>query len=61
MDKVKDKIFGFNQTFHENKDSKGIGLYLVHNHLTNLGGHIVIDSQINEGATFTITFKNRHK
>jgi PAS domain S-box-containing protein len=58
MKKDKDRIFGFNQTFHENKDSKGIGLYLVHNHLTNLGGHIIIDSQINEGATFTITFKN---
>jgi len=58
MDKVKDRVFGFNQTFHENKDSKGIGLYLVHNHLTSLGGHIDIDSRINEGATFTITFKD---
>jgi PAS domain S-box-containing protein len=58
MEKDKDRIFGFNQTFHENKDSKGIGLYLVHNHLTNLGGHIVVDSRINEGATFSIAFKN---
>jgi PAS domain S-box-containing protein len=56
LKKNKDRIFGFNQTFHENKDSKGIGLYLVHNHLTSLGGHITIDSRINEGATFTITF-----
>jgi len=57
MEKDKDKIFGFNQTFHENKDSKGIGLYLVHNHVTSLGGQIAIDSCINEGTTFTITFK----
>lgn len=57
MDKVKDRIFGFNQTFHENKDSKGIGLYLVHNHLTSLGGNIELDSRLNEGATFTLTFK----
>jgi PAS domain S-box-containing protein len=57
MEKVKDRIFGFNQTFHDHKDSKGIGLYLVYNHLTNLGGHIDIQSRINEGATFTITFK----
>ncbi|MDB5002705.1 MAG: domain S-box-containing protein [Mucilaginibacter sp.] len=57
MEKVQGRIFGFNQTFHDNKDSKGIGLYLVHNHLTSLGGHIDIDSRINEGATFTITFK----
>ncbi len=58
MEKDKDRIFGFNQTFHEGKDSKGIGLYLVYNHLTSLGGHIAVDSRINEGATFTITFKN---
>jgi PAS domain S-box-containing protein len=57
MEKDKSRIFGFNQTFHDHKDSKGIGLYLVHNHLTSLGGHIDIESQINEGATFTITFK----
>ena len=57
MEKVKDRIFGFNQTFHDHKDSKGIGLYLVHSHLITLGGHIDIQSQINEGATFTITFK----
>ena len=57
MEKDKDRIFGFNQTFHENKDSKGIGLYLVHNHVTSLGGQIDIDSRINEGVTFTITFK----
>ena len=57
MEKDKDRIFGFNQTFHENKDSKGIGLYLVHNHVTSLGGQIDITSRINEGSTFTITFK----
>ncbi|TSD67282.1 PAS domain S-box protein [Inquilinus sp. KBS0705] len=57
MEKNKDRIFGFNQTFHENEDSKGIGLYLVHNHLTSLGGYIDVVSRINEGTTFTITFK----
>ncbi|MFD2145385.1 ATP-binding protein [Mucilaginibacter antarcticus] len=57
MEKVRGRIFGFNQTFHDNKDSKGIGLYLVYNHLINLGGHIDIDSRVNEGTTFTITFK----
>jgi len=57
MVNVKDRIFGFNQTFHDHKDSKGIGLYLVHNHLTSLGGQIDIDSRINEGTTFTIIFK----
>jgi PAS domain S-box-containing protein len=58
MDKVKDKIFGFHQKFHETADSKGIGLYLVHNHITSLGGKIEIKSKPNEGAEFTILFKD---
>ncbi|MDB5089577.1 MAG: domain S-box-containing protein [Mucilaginibacter sp.] len=58
MNKVKDKIFGFKQKFHEHTDSKGIGLYLVYNHITNLGGHIAIKSKINEGVKFTISFKD---
>lgn len=58
MEKVKDKIFGLHQKFNSRKDSNGIGLYLVYNHITNLGGHISLDSKLNEGAKFTITFKD---
>ncbi|MDN3690700.1 PAS domain-containing sensor histidine kinase [Cyclobacterium jeungdonense] len=57
MDKIGDKVFGFRETFHTNRDSKGIGLYLVHNHITALGGKIEIDSKPGQGARFTITFK----
>ncbi|ASU31996.1 PAS domain-containing sensor histidine kinase [Mucilaginibacter xinganensis] len=56
MEKAKGKIFGFNQKFHEHTDSKGIGLYLVYNHVTSLGGQIAVESRINEGAKFTISF-----
>jgi PAS domain S-box-containing protein len=59
MEEVKDKIFGFNQKFTNHEDSKGIGLYLVHNHITSLGGRIAIESKLNEGAKFIISFKNR--
>jgi len=55
-EKVKDKIFGLHQTFHENADSKGIGLYLVHTHVTSLGGSISVESEPNKGAKFTISF-----
>ncbi|OYZ33472.1 MAG: PAS domain-containing sensor histidine kinase [Sphingobacteriales bacterium 17-39-43] len=58
MEKVRDKVFGLNQKFHDHPDSKGIGLYLVYNHITSLGGRISLDSKINEGATFTITFRD---
>lgn len=58
MEKVKDKVFGFNEHFHNDKDSKGIGLYLVHNHITSLGGKIALESKVNEGAKFTISFRS---
>ena len=57
MDKVRGKIFGLYEKFHSNSDSNGIGLYLVYNHITSLGGRIAVESKINEGATFTISFK----
>ena len=57
MEKVKDKVFGFRQTFHNLDDSKGIGLYLVHTHVTSFGGTIAVESKINEGARFIISFK----
>lgn len=57
--KAKDKVFGLYQTFHSNTDSKGIGLYLVYNHVSNMGGHISVDSEVGKGTTFTITFKKQ--
>lgn len=57
MEKFGDKIFGLNQKFHNNGDSKGVGLYLVYSHINNLGGTIAVESEVNNGVTFTITFK----
>lgn len=56
MNKVKDKVFGLHQKFNKNTDSYGIGLYLVYNHITSLGGHITLESKLNEGSKFIITF-----
>ncbi|HAH23585.1 MAG TPA: PAS domain-containing sensor histidine kinase [Prolixibacteraceae bacterium] len=58
MEKVKDKIFGLHQMFHNNIDSKGIGLYLVHNHITSFAGKITVESKVNEGAKFIMSFKD---
>lgn len=58
MEVVKDKIFGLHQKFHNHVDSRGIGLYLVHNHITSLGGQITVQSKVNVGTQFTISFKN---
>lgn len=61
MDKVKGKIFGFNQTFHDHKESKGIGLYLVNNHVQTMGSSISLDSEVGKGTTFTIFFSEREQ
>lgn len=58
MEKVGDKIFGFKQKFHDYVDSKGIGLYLVHNHVTSMGGKITVESKPGLGAKFTVSFSS---
>lgn len=56
LDEVKGKIFGLNQKFHAHSDSQGIGLYLVHNYVTSMGGHIDVESRPGQGTRFTIRF-----
>ncbi|MGC1242317.1 MAG: PAS domain-containing sensor histidine kinase [Chryseosolibacter sp.] len=56
MQKLKDDLFGWPKKLHGNGENKGIGLYLVHNHVTSLGGKIQVDSKVNEGTKFTISF-----
>ncbi len=58
MEKVKGRIFGLHQKFHEHGDSKGIGLYLVYSTLTRLGAQIEVDSAVNEGTLFTISIRD---
>ena len=58
MEKVGNSIFGLHQRFHNNSDSKGIGLYLVQSHMESLGGKISVESKVNIGTTFTLTFKD---
>lgn len=58
MKKVKNNIFGLHKKFHNHKESKSIGLYLVYNQVTSLGGEISVESKINKGAKFTISFRD---
>lgn len=55
----KDKIFGLYQRFHDFPDSKGLGLYLVKSQVETMGGTISLESEVNIGTTFTLTFKNK--
>ncbi|WP_425636551.1 PAS domain-containing sensor histidine kinase [Algoriphagus yeomjeoni] len=54
MEKVGNKLFGFQQTFTNQEDSHGIGLYLVYNHVKSLGGTIEVESALDMGTTFRI-------
>jgi len=59
LEKIKDRLFGLYQKFHNNHDSKGIGLFLVKSHVHAMNGQIELTSKINQGTTITITFDNK--
>jgi len=61
MDKYKDQIFEMYQTFHgtDRKDSRGIGLYITKTQVEALNGVILIESKLNEGTAFSVTFKKQ--
>ncbi len=56
LDAYGNRLFKMNQTFHQNADARGIGLYITKNQIESLGGTIEVASVVNEGTTFTIHF-----
>ena len=58
MEKNGNKLFELHQVFTDQKDSKGIGLYLVKSYMNSLGGEIEATSQPNVGTIFTLRFRN---
>ncbi len=55
----RDKIFGLYQRFHTHAEGKGLGLYLVKSQVETLGGKIFIESEVDKGTIYTITFNNK--
>ena len=51
------KIFGMYKTFHKHKDSKGIGLFITKNQIEAMQGRIKVESAVDEGTIFHLTFK----
>ncbi|MGI8635232.1 MAG: ATP-binding protein [Segetibacter sp.] len=58
LQRYKDRIFGLYQRFHDHADSKGLGLYIVSSQIRVMGGEIDVESEVDKGTTFIITFKN---
>jgi PAS domain S-box-containing protein len=57
LKKNRDKLFGMYKTFHNNKDARGIGLFISKNQVEAMNGKIEVESEINVGTTFKIYFK----
>lgn len=56
LEKYGDKIFGMYKTFHNNKDARGIGLYMTKNQIEAMNGKVTVESEINKGTTFKLFF-----
>jgi PAS domain S-box-containing protein len=56
LDKHGTKLFGLRKTFHRNKDSRGVGLFITRAQVESLGGEINVKSKPMEGAEFIISF-----
>jgi len=54
-----EKVFGLRKTFHRNKDSRGIGLFITRAQVEAMEGDISIESEPNVGTIFTIRLPQR--
>ncbi|MGI8637254.1 MAG: PAS domain-containing sensor histidine kinase, partial [Segetibacter sp.] len=54
-----DNIFGLYQRFHSNEDGEGLELFIVKSQITALGGSIHVESEVDKGTSFTMTFKDK--
>jgi PAS domain S-box-containing protein len=49
-------VFGLYQRFHSNTQGEGLGLFMVKSQMTALGGAITVESKVDAGTTFILTF-----
>jgi signal transduction histidine kinase len=58
-ERYKDRLFGLYQRFHNNTDSKGLGLFLAKTQLEALGGRIEAEGKVDEGLTLRLYFQDK--
>lgn len=57
LNKYGKSLFGMYKTFHNNKDARGIGLFISKNQIEAMGGTVTVESTLGKGSRFTIFFK----
>ncbi|MEL7003684.1 MAG: PAS domain S-box protein [Bacteroidota bacterium] len=60
LNKMGDRLFGMYQRFHENKEGKGLGLYIVKSQIESIGGSIEVESKPQKGTTFKVYFTDKN-
>lgn len=58
LDKYGDKLFQLYKTFHTNRDSVGLGLFITKNHIESMGGKVEVSSEVGVGSEFLIYLKS---
>ncbi len=61
LDRYGGKIFGMYKTFHNNKDARGLGLYIIKNQTEAMGGNITVSSEMGKGTTFNVYFNEENQ
>lgn len=56
--KNKELLFGLYKTFHGNKESGGLGLYLTKYQIEAMQARVDVESEVDRGTTFKITFND---
>ena len=51
-----DKLFAMFQRLHSHVEGTGLGLYMVKKMVENVGGHIEVRSELDQGSTFRVYF-----
>tara|TARA_B100000427_G_C15488296_1_gene586362 strand:- start:1142 stop:1687 length:546 start_codon:yes stop_codon:yes gene_type:complete len=59
LEKYGDQLFGLYKTFHRNKESRGIGLYITKNQMEAMNGKITVESTPGQGSIFRFHFNKK--
>ena len=56
-----EKVFGMYKTFHEHKESRGIGLFITKSQIEAIKGKVEVESEVDQGTTFKIYLKHHEE